>query len=234
MIAYGGVTLSNVAPYAVDYAPVCRARQLLDGSISLQGSLVRRVAWDFECRTSDPAELASLAALAGQRLPLTIDGGEWSSVMLAYLERRAWGGNDIIYSASFVQDVGATFAGALPTYPPAGCGATVSTVSFDGWPLTSPAPYPADFGIVLRERPLVGGGVALQGAARTRNAWAFDCITPCAAELAALAARIGLRKTLTVDGVDYANCMIAPPFRERMNGADHVYTISFLQETYAQ
>ncbi len=34
-------------------------------------------------------------------------------------------------------------------------------------------------------------------------------------------------------GTAYATCMIAPPFRERSNGSDHVYTISFLQETYA-
>lgn len=228
MIAYGGVTLSGVAPYAVDYAPVVRERQLLDGSISLQGSLRRRVAWDFDCRSTSTTEVASLAALAGQRLTLEIDGGEWPGVMLAGLRRAGWSGAEHLYAASFVQDVGEDVALVKTS------GSDTGAVLFDGCLVSQVAPWETDYRPVANERPLVGGGVALQGAARTRNAWTFDGVTSDGAELAALAARIGQRKTLTVDGVDYANCMIAPPFRERMNGADHVYTISFLQETYAQ
>ena len=230
MITYGGVTLSNVGPYEVDYAPVVRERQLVDGRISLQGSRRRRVGWTFDCRAADEDELAALAALRGQRCDLIVDDATWSGVLIAPPFRRIVSLADgPQYTISFVEDIGASIADAPAT------GTDTGGFLFDGCALSNVAPYEVDYSPVANERRLVGGGVAVHGASRTRNAWEFRCHTTSAAEVAALALRIGQLKTLTIGGVDYPDCMIAPPFYETVDlPGQHAYTISFLQETYAK
>ena len=103
-VSYSTVTLSHPDIGPIDHDPVCNETDLLGGGVGLQGSTRTKRTWTITCLTSSHAEIDALVALMGQRLTLTIDGTQYTGVMIRkpFVETQVtpenWG-----YTIGFVQ-----------------------------------------------------------------------------------------------------------------------------------
>ncbi len=105
------------------------------------------------------------------------------------------------------------------------------TITFDSITLTNPEPFDKDWGVQANEEKLYSGKTAIQTTTETRLAVAFKCETETYTDISNLRAKIGLKKTLTIDGTDYTNTVIKSFNEKEWTPGKYTYEISFIQQT---
>lgn len=105
------------------------------------------------------------------------------------------------------------------------------TITFDSIALTNPEPFERDWGVQTNEEKLYSGKTAMQTSTETRLAVSFRCETETYSDISNLRTKIGLKKTLSIDGTNYTNCVITS-FKEKMWAkGKYTYEASFVQQT---
>ena len=105
-------------------------------------------------------------------------------------------------------------------------------VTFDGVELKNPVPFDLDHNPVTKSVLLLSGKNSVQTSTETVLSVTFKCNTEDHADIVNLRAKIGLKKTLSINGTDYTKCVITGKFREKewyMGKWD--YEVDFIQDT---
>lgn len=106
------------------------------------------------------------------------------------------------------------------------------TITFDGVELRNPAPFSIAPVVLCNETTLLSGKTAVQTTAETGLRVKFECCTQDYADVSALLAKIGQKKTLVIDGTAYTNCAIRSWDRlEQDPGGTWWYEVTFVRET---
>jgi hypothetical protein len=106
------------------------------------------------------------------------------------------------------------------------------TVSFDGIELRDPAPFDLAPVVLTNETTLLSGKTAVQTTAETGLRVRLECVTQDYADVSALIAKIGQKKTLIINGTSYTNCAIKSWNRLEENPpGTWWYEVTFVRET---
>ena len=105
-------------------------------------------------------------------------------------------------------------------------------VTFDGVELKNPAPFNLYHNPVTKSKLLLSGKNSVQNSTETALSVTFKCNTEDHADIVNLRAKIGLKKTLSINGTDYTKCVISGKFREKEWCVDKWdYDVGFIQDT---
>ena len=105
-------------------------------------------------------------------------------------------------------------------------------ITFDGVELKNPAPFDLNHNPVTKSKRLLSCKNSIQTSPETALSVTFKCSTEDHADIVNLRAKMGLKKTLSINGTDYTKCVITGKLRERewyMDSWD--YEVDFEQDT---
>lgn len=105
-------------------------------------------------------------------------------------------------------------------------------ITFDGQVLSNASTFDDDPGIQIKKTKLYNGKQRIDASPETVFEPTFTCYTEDYSEITNIRSKIGLPKTLVIDGVSYLKCYIDNPFKQKMySPGKWTYTISFTQDT---
>lgn len=104
-------------------------------------------------------------------------------------------------------------------------------ITFDSITLTNPEVFDKDWGIQLKEEKLYSGKTIIQTSTETRLSIKFKCHTTTYIDISNLKAKIGLSKTLIIDGTSYTKCYINSFTESEWFTGKYEYEVGFIQET---
>jgi hypothetical protein len=106
------------------------------------------------------------------------------------------------------------------------------TITFDGVELKNPAPFSLVPLVLTSETTLLSGKTAVQTTTETGLRVRLECVTQDYADVSALLAKVGLKKTLIINGTSYTNCAIKSWSRLEENPpGTWWYEVTFVRDT---
>lgn len=105
-------------------------------------------------------------------------------------------------------------------------------VTFDGIELKNPVIFNKEHNPITGQTILLSGKQATQTSTETALSVSFRCSTETYSDVSNLRAKIGLKKTLVIDGTNYTKCSISGIFKEReWYPGKWEYEMEFIQDT---
>ena len=105
-------------------------------------------------------------------------------------------------------------------------------VTFDSVELKKPIIFDRDSNPLTGKTILLSGKHSTQTSTETALSIAFRCSTETYSDVSNLRAKIGLKKTLSIDGTDFTKCSISGKFKEReWYPGKWEYEVGFIQDT---
>ena len=108
----------------------------------------------------------------------------------------------------------------------------VYIVTFDSVELKNPIIFDRDTEAPIGKAILLSGKQSTQPSTETALSITFRCSTETYSDVSNLRAKIGLKKTLSIDGADFTKCSISGKFKERQwYRGKWEYEVGFIQDT---
>jgi len=104
-------------------------------------------------------------------------------------------------------------------------------VTFDSVTLVNPEPFERNINPIASQTILLSGKRSVQMTTETALSISFRCSTETYSNVTDLEAKIGVQKTLTINGTNFTKCVISS-FRKREWFPGYwTYEVSFVQDT---
>lgn len=108
----------------------------------------------------------------------------------------------------------------------------VYLVTFDDVELKNPEPFDRDNNPIANQTILLSGKRSVQTTTETALSVSFKCSTETYSDISDLEAKIGLQKTLAINGTNFTKCVISGNFRKReWIPGKWTYEVDFVQDT---
>ncbi len=105
-------------------------------------------------------------------------------------------------------------------------------VTFDTIDLINPEPFDRGDNVLTGITLLLSGKQSTQTSTETTLSISFRCQTETYSDISNLRAKIGLKKTLTINGTDFLKCSISGKFIENeWAPGKWKYAVGFIQDT---
>ena len=104
-------------------------------------------------------------------------------------------------------------------------------VTFDSVELINPEPFDRDNNPIAKQTILLSGKRSAQTTTETALSVSFKCSTETYSDISNLEGKIGLQKTLAINGTDFTKCVITSFRKNEWIPGKWTYEVGFIQDT---
>lgn len=109
----------------------------------------------------------------------------------------------------------------------------VYLVTFDSVTLVNPEPFDRNINPIANQTILLSGKRSVQMTTETALSIIFKCSTETYSNITDLEAKIGLQKTLAINGTNFTKCVISSFRKKEWIPGKWTYEVAFIQDTTA-
>lgn len=109
----------------------------------------------------------------------------------------------------------------------------VYQVLFDSVELKNPEPFDRNNNPIANQTILLSGKRSVQMTTETALSITFRCSTETYSDISNLGAKIGLQKTLAINGTNFTKCVISSFRKKEWIPGKWTYEVGFVQDTTA-
>ena len=104
-------------------------------------------------------------------------------------------------------------------------------VTFDSVELKNPEPFDRNVNPIANQTILLSGKRSVQMTTETALSIAFRCSTGTYSNISDLEAKVGLQKTLAINGTNFMKCVISSFTKKEWIPGEWTYEVGFVQDT---